>query len=349
MKYFKYILFLLLIAIIAIAIYVAVQPNDYSVSRTKTIQAPTSLIYKEVIDFKNWEDWNAWVEEKPDMTITYPDKTEGIAGSYSWIDNTETGTMTTTDTNPNKTITQTMQFGEYPSSEVTWLFEDNKDGSTDVTWTISGNNLPFGFKAYNAFNGGMDKQIGPYYERSLELLDKKVVESMKQYSVKVNGVTEHGGGFYLYNTTSAKMDNFKDKIKEMLPKVGQYFTKNNIIPSGAPFVIYHKWDLENNSVMFSCAMPTADKVITTEDYILTGQLLPFKALKTTLKGNYSNLEEAWNTAMAYQKDNNLNTDQTGVALEVYLTDPTNTANPAEWITEIYLPLAPNNNNALQSH
>ena len=338
MKYIKYLLFLLLIAIIAIAIYVAVQPNDYTVTRSKTIQAPVSLIYNEVNDFKNWEDWNAWIEEKPEMIITYPDQTKGVNGTYSWTDNEETGTMTITDNNPNKSITQVMQFGAYPSADVVWDFTPNPDGSTDVKWTITGKDLPFEFKAYSALSGGMDNQIGPYYERSLELLDRKVVESMKQYSVTVNGVTQRGGGFYLYNTTSAKMDTYKAKMKDMFPKVSQYFAENNITPSGAPFVIYHQWDLENNSVMFSCAMPTADKIITTEDDILTGQLQPFNALKTTLKGNYTNLEEAWNTAMTHQKENNLIPDQNGVTLEVYLTDPTNTPNPADWITEIYLPI-----------
>ncbi len=338
MKYIKYLLFILLIAIIAIAIYVAVQPNEYNVSRTRTIEAPASVLYNEVIDFKNWEDWNAWVEEKPEMTLNYPEQTEGAGGSYSWEDEGLTGKMKTIETNPNKSITQEMQFGDYPKSDVTWQFTPNPDGSTEVKWSISGKDLPFGFKAYAAFTGGMDKQIGPYYDRGLELLEKKVVESMKQYSVTVDGITEHGGGFYLYNTTSTKIDDFKAKMQEMLPKLGQYFAKNKLIPSGAPFVIYHNWDLENNSVMFSCAMPTADRVITTESTILTGQLKPFKALKTTLKGNYTNLEEAWNTAMKYQKDNNLESEENGVALEVYLTDPTNTANPADWITEIYLPI-----------
>ncbi|PKG51500.1 SRPBCC family protein [Olleya sp. 1-3] len=348
MKYIKYLLFLLLIAIIAIAIYVAVQPNDYTVTRSKTIQAPASLIYNEVIDFKNWEDWNAWIEEKPEMTITYPEQTKGIDGAYSWTDNGETGTMTTTDNNPNKSITQVMQFGDYPSSNVIWNFKPNPDGSTAVKWTISGKDLPFGFKAYSAFSGGMDKQIGPYYERSLDLLDRKVTESMKQHSITINGVTEHGGGFYVYTTTSSKMETFKGKMEQMFPKLKQYFKDNNITPSGAPFVIYHKWDLENNAVMFSCAMPTADRIITSQDDILTGQLEPFSALKTTLKGNYSHLEKAWNTAMSYQTDNNLVADKTGVTLEVYVTDPTNTPNPSDWITEIYLPILIENNTTLSN-
>ncbi|MGB6268588.1 MAG: SRPBCC family protein [Olleya sp.] len=346
MKYLKYLLFLLLIGVIATAIYIAVQPNSYQVEKSKTIQAPASLIYNEVIDFKNWEDWNAWIEEKPEMTISYPEKTNGIDGSYSWEDEGETGTMKTTDANPNTSISQEMQFGEYPKSDVKWEFTPNEDGSTEVKWTISGKNLPFGFKAFAAFTGGMEKQIGPYYERSLELLNRKVVESMKQFSIKVDGVTTHSGGFYLYNTTSCKMDDFKAKMQDMLTKVGQYFANNKIIPSGAPFVIYHKWDVENNSVMFSCAMPTADRVITTDSNILTGQLAPFDALKTTLTGNYTHLEEAWNTAMKYQADNNLIPDKTGVALEVYLTDPTNTPNPADWITEIYLPINTNNSTTL---
>jgi len=175
MKYLKYILFVLLIAIIALAIYIAVQPNDYSVTRTKNIKAPAALVYNEIIDFKNWEDWNAWIEEKPDMKITYPDQTKGVNGSYSWEDEGETGTMTTTNVNLNSSISQEMQFGEYPKSDVNWTFTPKEDGSTDVKWTISGKDLPFGFKAFATLSGGMEKQIGPYYERVLQL---KVLPNM---------------------------------------------------------------------------------------------------------------------------------------------------------------------------
>lgn len=337
MKAFKYILFLLLIAIIGSAIYVAIQPNSFEVTRTRTIKAPASIIYNNVIDFKNWETWSSWVEKEPTTVISLSQQTKGIGGSYSWTDKDGSGTMKTIETVANTSIQQVMQFAEFPASDVSWGFKPNEDGSTDATWTISGKDLPFDFKAFAAFTGGMEKQIGPHFDRGLEKLDSVVQASMKVYSVNVNGITQHSGGFYLYNTTSCKIDELASKMQDMLPKVSNYVMKNNISMAGAPYVNYHKWDEENNAVIFSCCVPTVEKVITDSDSeILTGQLKPFKAVKTTLKGNYENLKEAWETAMKYIPENNLIPEEQGPTIETYLTDPIRTPNPADYITEIYI-------------
>ncbi|GAA3652688.1 SRPBCC family protein [Flavivirga jejuensis] len=338
MKAFKYILFLLLIAIIGTSIYIAVQPNSFEVTRTRTIKAPTAVIYNNVIDFKNWEAWSSWAEADPDMKITLAEQTNGVNGSYSWEDKDGIGTMKNVDAEENKSITQEMQFAEFPKSDISWDFKPNDDGTTDVTWKISGKNLPFGFKAYATFIGGMENEIAPHYERSLEKLDSIVVASMKTYSIIINGVTQHSGGYYLYNTTSCKIDELANKMQEMLPKVGDYTIKNKITMAGAPFTSYHKWDVENNAVMFSCCVPTTEKIISSDSDILTGQLKPFKAIKTTLKGNYDNLKEAWETASKHIKDNGLEELHNQPALEVYKTDPMSYPNPADWITEIYIPI-----------
>ncbi|WP_298903728.1 SRPBCC family protein [uncultured Psychroserpens sp.] len=336
MKALKYILFLLLILFIGLSIYVAVQPNSFEVTRTKTINAPSSVVYNNIIDFKNWESWSSWVEADPDMVLTLPEKTRGIDGSYKWEDADGIGTMKTIDTKANEVIVQEMQFADFPKSDITWNLKDNTNGTTDVTWSISGKDLPFGFKAFSAFMGGMEKQIGPHYERSLEKLDSVLVADMSKYSVNVEGITQHGGGFYLYNTTSCKMEDFKQKMQDMLPKVGGYAIANNITMAGKPFVIYHKWDVENNAVMFSCCVPTTSKIVTNDPDILTGQIEPFKAVKTVLHGDYDNLKEAWEKAMAYIAENNLVQPENGMAIETYTTDPISTPNPAEWTTEIYL-------------
>lgn len=337
MKALKYILFLLLIAIIGSAIYVAVQPNSFEVSRTKTIKAPAPVIYNNIIDFKNWEAWLPWVEKEPSTKINLSEQTNGVGGSYSWTDKDGSGTMQTLETVTNTSIQQVMQFADFPASNISWNFKPNEDGTTDATWTISGKDLPFGFKAYMAFSGGMEKQIGTDFERGLEKLDSILQVSMKVYSIKVNGITQHSGGFFLYNTTSCKIDELSNKMQDMLPKLMSYVEKNNITMAGAHYVNYHKWDEENNAVMFSCCVPTVEKVITDSDSdILTGQLHPFKAVKTTLKGNYTNSKEAWKMAMAYIAENNLEQVESGPSIETYLTIPENTPNPADYITEIYI-------------
>ena len=336
MKAIKYLFLLILIFIIGFAIYIAVQPNSFHVERTRTMQAPSSVVYENVIDFKNWEAWSSWVEENPETKITLSDKTNGIGGSYAWEDEDGIGTMKTIDAKLNRSITQEMQFADFPINEVNWLFKSNDDGTTNVTWTIDGKDLPFGFKAFTSVMGGMEKLIGPHYERGLEMLDSILVVDMKKYSVKVEGVTQHGGGFYLYNTTSCRMSDFKNKMQEMLPKVGGYAISNNIALAGKPFVIYHKWDPENDAVMFSCCIPTTSKIASEEADIITGQLEPFKTVKTVLKGDYENLQEAWGKTMTYIESNDLTQTVTGPMLESYVTDPIKNPNPADWITEIYI-------------
>ena len=90
--------------------------------------------------------------------------------------------------------------------------------------------------------------------------------------------------------------------------------------------------------MFSCCVPTTNQVITIESDILTGQLQPFKALKTTLTGNYSHLQEARERSIEYVSINGLTLAEQGPMLEVYVTEAKKTPNPAHWITEIYLAL-----------
>ncbi len=336
MKALKYILFLILILVIGISIYIAVQPNSFEVKRSLTIDAPAQVIYDNVIDFKNWEAWSSWIERDPETVITLGEQTKGIGGNYSWVDSKGTGSMKTLTANPPYSISQELQFGDFYPAKIQWTFEPTADGKTHVTWKMNNDKVPFIFKATAIASGGFDNMIGPDFERGLEKLDSIIVASMKVYSVKIQGLTNHGGGYYIYNTASCKIDDFKTKMEEMLPKVSNYAKKQNIAMAGAPFVIYHKWDEQNNTVIFSYCIPTTTQVIQTDIDILIGQLEPFKAIRTSLKGDYKNLREAWDATYKYIETNNLEPIEGGPMLEVHLTDSSKTPNPADLITEIYI-------------
>lgn len=337
MKALKYIFFLLLILIIGFAIYVAVQPNDFSFNRSKVINAPTEVIYNTVNEFKEWPRFSPWLEQDTMAQISYGEKTSGIDASYSW--NGEilgVGSMTTLNTVENSSIDQRIDFIEpfETTSNVNWSFEPESNG-TKVTWSMSGDQ-DFMTKLFVAISGSIEDNTAPDFERGLFKLDSIVQSDMKQFSVTIEGITQHSGGFYLYNTTSCKMSDFKQKMQEMMPKIGGYAITNNIRMAGAPFVIYHKWDEANDAVIFSCCIPTSSKITASDPDILTGQLESFKAVKTVLKGDYENLKTAWEQTMAYLENNELVLSETGPKIEAYLNDPMSAPNPANWITEIYL-------------
>lgn len=337
MKAFKYLIFLLLIAIIGMAIYVAVQPNEFKFSRSRIIDAPKSMIFNTVNDYTNWPQFSPWIEQDPDAELIYGQKTVGVDGNYSWYGKTlGKGSMKTLTVEDNAVITQKIHFVEPFKSEskINWFFED-VDTGTKVTWSMSGKQ-DFNTKVYTTFMGSIEETTGPDFNRGLLKLDSLIVSNMKKYSITHHGITEHSGGFYIYNTVSCKIPDMSKQIEIMMPKLGNFASQHNIKMAGAPFNLYHNWDYQNNTVMFSCCIPTTAKIIATDPDILTGKLESFKAFNTTLKGDYKNLGEAWKTSMEYMAINNIDIKDDGPMLEAYVNDPQNYPNPAEWLTEIYI-------------
>ncbi|GAA4281218.1 GyrI-like domain-containing protein [Gaetbulibacter aestuarii] len=337
MKALKYLLFLLLIAVIGFSIYVALQPNSYKITVKKTIDAPAPVVYDLVNDFNNWDSWLSLTNGNPELVLNVSDHSSGPDSYLSWDLKNHSGSIKTTGVNPNKMIDQEISYKNFPSLGGIWGFNQN-DNATDVSFTLASENLSFSFKAKSILKGGIEKQIEPELVEGLNKLDSFVVARMHQYSIKVDGITNHSGGYYLYTTTSCKLNAFTEKMEASLSSLKQYVTENNITTGGAPFTLFYNWDRDNNAVVFSSCIPTTEKVITTSSEILTGQLEPFKALKTTLQGNYSNLNEAWQKANDYISQYGLKAREDGPMLELYVTDPQTTPNPADWVTEIFIAL-----------
>lgn len=335
MKIFKYFAFLLLIAIIGTAIYIAVQPNEFSFSRSRVIDAPASVVFNKVNDLKNWSEFSPWMEKEPNIQLTYGDTTTGVGAHYSWNGRVlGKGSLKTLAANENQFISQHIIFASSvkSGSDVQWDFEPF-EGGTKVTWSMEGKQ-DFMTKMRTVFSGTIEKNNAPDLERGLFKLDSTVTADMKKYSITINGITNHSGGYYLYSTTSSKIDNVTNTVSNMLPKISQYVQDNHIAMAGAPFIRYLSWDEPNNATIISACIPTTDRVITTNSNIQTGEIPNFTALKTTLKGNYSNLQEAWELTRKHAVDNNLEIVE-GLMLETYITDRSNYPNPADWVTHIY--------------
>jgi len=337
MKSFKRLLLFLLILIIAFAVYVATRPADYSFERSRVIAAPAAVIFNKVNDYKNWSAFSPWIEKEPTAALSYGDTTAGKGGFYNW--NGEIlgeGHMETLDTKNNAYINQSINFIKpfKAQSNSRWTFTPEGE-QTRVTWQMGGKK-DFIAKLATVFVGSIEEQTGPDFQRGLYKLDSLVQAEMRVYSIEVNGPVAHSGGYYLYKSASCKFSELQGALAKVMPEVAGYALTHNISFAGKPFVRYHKWDRANDAIIFSACIPTTTKITTTESNILTGQLEPFQAIKTTLKGDHSNLEEAWLQAFDDIAQKHLELAPSGYMLEYYITDAEDKPNPADWITEIYI-------------
>lgn len=350
MKILKYFFFLLLIVIIGFSIYVATLDGSYQVEETAVIDAPSKMLFDEVNDYKNWEEWGPWAAKHPNMILEYPEKTSGEGAGYSWKTDKMNGSIKTTAVLPGKSIEQEMVFDTPfgPSkSKVYWKFEalenlpNDKTGGTKVTWGMKGEQN-FWEKAYQLTQDKTPAEmVRPMLKTGLKNLAETVKKAMEVYEISVNGVTQHSGGFYMYMTTASKNSGkaLGAKMAKMLPQVFLYMQQNNIAMTGAPMTVYNNIDEQNGTVIISSGIPTSSRVITpAESEVLCGFLPSQKVVKITLKGNYDHLSEAWAAGKKFISESRYELNKNANPFEVYVTDPKEVPNPAEWITEIYFPI-----------
>lgn len=340
MKILKYLLFLILIIIIGSAIYFGTKDGTYDIQDSMVIAAPPEVVFNKVNDYKNWETWGPWKKEDPSITYTYAEKTSGEGASYSW-DGEMSGSMTTTKVIPNKEIQQDLTLdtpGGERNSKVYWTFEE-VDGGTKVTWGMKGEHTLIDKAYYSISDFDFDAAIHQMNQQGLEGIAREVEADMKAYSINVDGVTQYGGGYYMYTTSVAKQSEIGEKMKPMMDVVLGFITQNNLNMAGNPFTIYNEMDNTTNTVIFSTGIPVREQVITPEGSpVVCGYMEPVSAVKISLKGNYEHLSEAYTTGRQYISKNGLLMDPNGKMFEVYVTNPVEVPNPADWLTEVYIPI-----------
>jgi effector-binding domain-containing protein len=343
MKIIKYLFFLILIGLIAGSIYIATKDGNYQIEESTTINAPLPVVFNEVNNFKNWEAWGPWMDDSDDLILAYSDTTIGEGASYSWkSEKMGDGSISTTKAIPDSTIEQEItivsKYGE-TKSDGYWKFDKIEEG-TKVTWGIKGRQSFMEKMAFAFTDSSYTQMMRPMISEGLEKLKLVTLDKMESYSINVDGVTQFGGGFYMYTTTASKISQIQFKMREMFTEVSRYMENNNISVQGDPFVIYNDWDEQNNNAIYSAGRFTPSLVITpAESPVLNGMMPVQKVVKTSLKGDYKNLKEAWDEAYNYLEKNNLQATPDSHPFEVYKTNPEITLNPAKWITEIYIPVS----------
>jgi hypothetical protein len=173
----KKILIGLALVILILVVIVALQPSDFRVTRSATMDVPPAAVFAQVNDFHDWRAWSPWEKMDPEMDRSYEGPSAGTGAKYAWVGDSAVGegSMTITESRPDEFIRIKLEFIKpmEGTNDTEFMFEPKEDG-TKVTWDMSGKNN-FLAKAFCLFVS-MDRMVGEQFEEGLANM-KSVVEA----------------------------------------------------------------------------------------------------------------------------------------------------------------------------
>ena len=175
----KKILIGLVVLIAAFVGVVAMQPAEFSVSRTATIAAPAGDVFAHVNDLRKWDAWSPWAKLDPAAKVAFEGPSAGKGAVFTWSGNDYVGEgrMTVAESRPAELVSLNVDFTKpmegRSTSEFSFKPESNQ---TAVTWTMGGHHDFLGKAMCLIFNGR--KMMGDEMEKGLANL-KAVAEGGK--------------------------------------------------------------------------------------------------------------------------------------------------------------------------
>ncbi|MFD2909571.1 GyrI-like domain-containing protein [Flavobacterium ardleyense] len=310
MRILKYIFLLLVLFSLAFVVFVATQPADYKITRSKEINISKDILFNFVADSTAVTDWNPWKQN------------EGVFKNDRVLS--------------KDTLTQQLILDEKANKSL-FQFKKTEKG-TLVTWELTGK-LDFKTKILNALRGGVDNVVGDKLKDGLNNINQYLVKELSTYNIEIEGlVTKHATNYIQQIDTCAVAD-FQKESKRLLQNMISFVEQNEIIITGLPFIVFENAKLPNNKIAFSMCVPVDEEILTTEgSEISGGHFDEFLAIKTVLTGDYSHNKEAWTKTANYIKKEKLIEDVTGKHIEIYKVSLPKERKPSKWITEIYVPI-----------
>jgi carbon monoxide dehydrogenase subunit G len=176
------VLALVVIVIVALVAVIAMQPPEYVVTRSATVNAPQTVVFENVNDFHKWDAWSPWAKLDPAMKVTHAGPPAGVGSSYSWEGNSEAGkgVMSIIDSRPSEMVKININVIEPISGTAVTEFNMTPAGNgTNVTWKMTGQKN-FMSKAFGLIVD-MDKMIGADFEKGLAQM-KTALENSPELS-----------------------------------------------------------------------------------------------------------------------------------------------------------------------
>jgi hypothetical protein len=303
----------------------------FRVEKSILIEAPVEKVYGVVRDFREWVPWSPWVIAEPDCPLNYAED----GRSYSWAGKIiGAGEMTLLEEEAPHALRYRLKFLRPWKSEsaVSFLFAE-KDGGTEVTWTMDGS-LPFfmfWMKSMVTVFVGMD------YQRGLNMLKDYAETGSVPSKLEFPGITSFDGCRYVGVKTKCAIGDIGSAMEKDFAKLKAWIEESGTRPAGKPFSIYQRWDVATDTGAYTLGFPVAEAPANLPAGLIFDEAPACEAYAVRHTGAYRHMGNAWSGGHMHARAKVFAQNKRIHPFEIYESDPQEVAEE-ELVTVVHFPV-----------
>lgn len=339
MKLIKVILSILVAFIVLWVVVAFFSPKYISVKESIVIEHAPNVIFNQVNDFKNWENWSVWNQKDSLMKLTYSNPSFGENSSIKWESESEgNGSQKIIESLAYEKIRILVQLDDWNDNFSNWMLRELGEFKTEVIWEFEDTEVSFFFRPMGF---SISNSIKDDYIKSLENL-KYFCENEKQENKKINPTLIQNDSFnYIGKHIICSKEEFNSELGKAYGELITICSKSNWEIIGMPFVI--NFDNTDESIEFEAAFKLSKNVKAPRRYT-SGEIPSGETVIVSHYGLYENLPASYILIENWIRDNGYSPN--GNSYEIYITDPGSEPDSSKWETQLFYPVIKVNNEAI---
>jgi len=345
MKFFKYLFILIVLVFVLGSLYIATISLPHQ--KTFNFETPLSaeLFKNKIKDLSTYSDWfNLEDETTSERRLSNEEDFKNT--TLSWQSEKFESITIKNQHLTADSITQQLSLKTWLSAskfDLNWKFNPTaKDSSLVVDFASEAS---FWQKTEYVLTGKSHSDVVENaIEKSLKTLNQQIDKEISIYDITPIGTVD-SGGFYMLHATSAARLNFESilsKSKPIFQSVEVMMEEQGFEPFKGRYVVFENFYDEGNTFIFSSGVGTKNQIAIPDDYeVLSKPIKRGRYFKTQLTGDYINLKQLLEISESTIKDKELVVNQSLKPFLEFEIDANDTVNPANWITNFYIPIVEN--------
>ncbi|MTB53710.1 SRPBCC family protein [Lewinella sp. W8] len=299
------------------------------ISRSIDVDATPEKVYEIVSNFHHWRPWSPWLIAEPEAKVSVAEDGK----YYEWEgQRTGVGNMTVTDSTAPSRVDYDLEFLKpwKSSAKVSFDCRAKSGGGTTVSWNMD-TSLPF---YLFWMKNSMIAYLNSDYDRGLAMLKEYVEDGAVSSQLEFLGYGEYPGTAYVGITTATTQADVGPQMNADLTKLAKHQEEGVFSASGAPFSIYHKFDMVKNQVNYTIALPVAEAPASLPAGLKAGSIPATRTYTLRHVGPYKHLGNAWSALVMMQRGKEFKVQRGIHPFEVYGNAPGEVPDE-ELITDIH--------------